>query len=582
MSKGEKLKSILSKFSGLKGLAKWIASILILFVLAIVGTVFYLEKSYPPEQFKEVISQKLKSSGAIEHFELGDLDWGFSLLNLSIRANLKDLKFDLKETPLSAEIARMEFHASLWNLLFLRLPVSLDVYDSKIEVDVTPPNAVLEETAAVSKEEAAVSIKAIPDWLRYLYAHLRIHNASLNIKGMDDYEVSEIQKINLDFVSSGFPGNYNLDLSFEPIASSEKSGVYVSGLTKVKLAGASRLQGGYFVGFSAEEYELNLNENLIVGLGFLEKTPGYKMGFQGGLNFIFSPDLVMRKVEFLNNHLFLSALQINLQAQYSADEGLSLNWALPETRVENLYLPVKYLRLLPFKGIVESKIFIGIPKKKKPTVDWQISLNNLYADVAKVEGVFDSTSSGKLLMSMTTKGRYVEGKIESPKIEVHVDATNAALLFNKGQIQKKQGDRLEILFKSIVKDNILKIQNFKGFIHTLEFQGAGRIKNFSEYMAGQSGDLDFSFITNRIHLRDWSTSLNFLVQSPPLDGFAKIGANFSGPVVLGQDNFEHINWRVDQINLTNMRGSFDPKELIRSGILPKQSYVEGRFQIDLT
>jgi hypothetical protein len=567
------LKIDFKKFGALASAGKFLKWFLVALSATLCGIlvagIFWLYLN-PLSRFEAKIKEKIQAATGAEKVYWRELRWSFTASQLGLGLLGRDLVLENGKGFKRILLPELKASVSVWRLVFLRVPLEVHVKEPLVHL-------------APKKEEnpkADTNIE-IPSSLSYLRLGFRIEKGRVVWDTANENEIYDIKNIDLRSSFSGIPGSFDLKLNFDPVLHIPSKEVIVSKGTEIKLKGALESFAGKLGKFEFTEIDVDLSRNLILAASALEKVPETPLRFGGKASLLVNKDLSVDSFFTTDSRLTLSSLTSKLNVHFTHKEKTRVEVALGRGHYKDLHLPFKHLRSMPMKGAIEWNVVYEKTHGRSPLFDWKISFNNLSSDVSHLDTLVDSSSAGPFIFSLLSEGRYQDGFVLSPRIEMQTTATEAAFSFRNGQIQKRKNEKFEIFMKAFIKDDVLELEKIYGKVHTLDLQGRGKIEKFSSWIKGGPAPAKFAVFSNRVHLRDWSAAFQFINQSPPLEGFFEFAGDLDAQLQQGKDLWSAANWRIDRAYLANVKGVLNSKELMKAGFLDPESALEGAFAINM-
>ncbi len=575
---GSKIPFLGKFFNGVGRTVVWTKyAILISFsvvIILIVGTIIYFNVRPIDTQTKNIVAwmnSRIDNGGVVD---IARLSWSFQPLSLSLGLKVENLtlknyshlesyfcpEMDVQVQPLKALTAKIPVHLSCSKGLarFGKL---------KSDKPFAFPEALWLKKLRITGDFSDYQIEISPELLGYSAINSRL----------------SLENSHLEFRLSGLPGSFDFDLKVGTAMADLGEGDFVAnGPVAAQLEGYFKLANGEPVGIQAEKFNLDFDQWNFKESKLFEKTAGLKLNAH--LPFLMLiENRVPKSIELIEASMKIDALDVDIGGQYSFEAGSgSLRTNIPRAEVKGLRLPVVGLRHSPVTGIVEINSDIQFFPRQQPQGTWRLFFNNVRVKPKILPHVLDRPGQRDVLVSLASEGNFKSGIISTPRLELHVNATESDFYLVDGYLHKPLNDPMELLFKAEVSNDKLMIQKFGIKIHSLQAEGIGSIENVSNlFNREKEGDanLKINFNTNRIRFADWAGYFPS-IKTMPVEGIFELSAAAEGPVNARDDwSLERVSWVVNRATLSKITGVFDSDLHQRLG-LPDSLGLKGPFDLD--
>jgi len=541
---------------------------------------------HPINGYRVFLANWLRQHLDANELRLGDLSWKFSAKTFSFGLQAEHFSFYR-----NASVER--FHAD--GLMLSVAP--LKFFTAKIPLTVTAQGGALKLAAtsfdSLSKEADSNEIKDLPKVsavFRRVYLDFDFHNLSINI---DPKLVSAEKDPNANYhletkrvrgAINGIPGSFEAQV--ETHLDLEWGGALGQAVGPAVLALSGNIQdsNGSLLGANFHKFEANFSDVRMLS-EIVNKKAGQVLKFSSKAQAHFGAKNLISKFEFTGAQFQYEELILN--AELNLDllrHQFEIGWDSGVQDVAAITLPLAYVHGVPFRGIVESKGSLKLSAHAAPEFVTKLSLNNFrlrLKDLAKL-GHVDSPSSGDFQFSLVFELDYKKQLLSAPRIEMQFVGNDTQVELDGGRYVKPRGDSLELLLKAKMLDGNLALDNFSANINNLVLNSRMTIAAFNEFVHGRAGaKYNGDLRTNVVDLSEWTSYLPWF-RKIPLRGAVEGLVAFDGTLGANSLNFSSSSWRIDRLNINNVRGVFEDQK--GSGkplkIEDRDLSVEGPFSLD--
>jgi hypothetical protein len=545
-------------------------------IFAGVGAWFYLR---PLESYRPLILAELKKASGAESVSLGELSWHAGLTDLSLGARVRDVRLERVPGLPLVSLPSVELRIQPIKLLFGKVPVKARVKGGEAviakaaEQAVPTPKQALPESAAPSDVAAG-----------FVRVDLEVDDFAIVVDPAlagSPGEDSTLRLSDLKIRSAivGYPGSFDLDLSGRAEVDLKRRRIVANGPFRVSLEGYSQTEGPKIVGVKISEVSVDLNKMLIGLGGVVEKTDSMECRFDAKAQAILDTTGAPKQFKLDGGVLSLGSVKVDVSGDYGvAAEEASVRWALPRTEVKDFRFPLAVWRHVPVSGIVESA-GVGVMQKGSPRAgNWRVALTQFRIDTAAFKEVLDPSSKGVVSFSFVSEGTLDQGRISSPRTEFQLEGGEAQIEYGRGRFVKPAGHVLSALVKASVQGDRLELEDLSANLHTFQLHGRGFMDGLSGWLQGGKSKVKLNAATNRVDLSGWSGYTAALHKPLLIEGLVEAAGSLDGEIG-GDTGTSGLNWRIDRLNLSNVRATLDEDTPVQLGLAKEDWTVSGPLSL---
>ncbi len=557
---------------------KYTSISLVLILGSVIAALTYYIKKNDPDQHREWVLNRLNQWIPSEEISLRSISWTLSFSDVSFGLRLKDLTFTRARSFERIHFPNLRVSVNFWGAIVSGDPVHIVADDPEIFLR-------KEIAAAGSRRDREQKVEEIlGKWPKFFSSLLRrgsgfqfdIMNGALTVTDESSEELGRqifrMKGLRLDARFGGFPGSADIKVSSELQVEDDSHQLVLLGPWSGRLKGRSSGSSGSIYALQIDSAEIDLSEVNFSAHSYFEKSAKNPLSveFRGNLQFkdtiFLSP---IDSLELLDGKLNYNPLLFTFELRKASESPeFALTWNLPKASRKGVYLPFKGLRSVSTEGVLDSTGTMIIDQRPNSSSGrWRIGINNLRVDMNEFGGEFAiENAGGHFFFSTIFEGEMQGSRVRSPKAEIHIDATPTRFSLASGEFSKPIGDTMNLSARLSVDRHTLLFRDVKFLMNTLDLDATGEWVNYlADPGRSEKRNLSLAFKTNRVNLSDWSSYLQSF-RSVPLQGFVEAAGGF---VVDTRDlsfELDEVEWRLDRMNFTNLRGSLDDLAFSRSKI----------------
>ncbi|MEO5666789.1 MAG: hypothetical protein ABIR96_01885, partial [Bdellovibrionota bacterium] len=536
---------------------------------------------YPAYELRPWVTEKLVSQLKAQSLKVGEMSWDHSLSQLSLGVELKDIEIQKGAWFHSLKVDELRLSFSPIALLTAGTPFNLEANGLDANLKLSSPRRFVRPSKEVPAAPTTKSEQLV-EWTRKLLSYakgykIKLERSKIQLElpvGAEDAQIPNMLQINLQDVDleAELDASWRQKIHLKALAQAgTKSGSWI-------LAGPLGLESQSTLSVREEDipvsldfkkFDLDLSETNFTGWGALERFAPGKFVIQAKPRVLFREEdsqLVIGELISGESHAFLDDLKIDLTSRYQPRKEFQLEWLVGRSEVKSLHLPLKWLRRAPGAGIVSSMGRLQLRERlDNSDFTWRFALNNFKIDAADLATIWgdQNSSSGPVLVSAVSEGRLQNGRLDSPRTEVQIDATAAEWDPPGSVFAKPAGHKAQLLLRMSHDDGGLKVSHLDLEMHTLKLEGQGHLKNLlGLLLSDEAAPYDLSLVSNNVDLSEW-TSLFPSFRKIPLQGFFQTKGDFYGTYDPKDENtWSKIGWNFEKFHLSNIAGAFQRGENI--------------------
>ena len=532
---------------------------------------------YPAYELRPWITQKLVTRLRAQSLRIGDMKWDHSLSQMSLGVALSDIEIQKGAWFNTLKFEELRLSFSPLALFSMGTPFNLEAEGMDADLELRSPR--LAQTATSAEIEAKPSTKQeqLVEWTQELLSHakgykIRVQRSRVRL----DYPVKarkENEHVLVQVSLRDIELKAELDASWKQ--NIELKGVLQAGTDSGSwvLAGPIELDtksvltvknDNVPVALNFREFNLDLSKTNFNGWGVLERFSPGRFAFEAKPQVIFKEEgshLLIGDITSGQANAFLDDLKFDVSLHYQPGKDFEASWLVGRSEVEAFHLPLRWIRRAPGRGIITTTGRLHVRDRlDNSDFSWRLSLNNFKFDSSHLGSIWGDKNSaaGEVLLSAVSEGQLQNGKLDSPRTEIQIDAS--AMRFDPPEafFVKPAENKAQLLLRMSHDAEGLKISNFDLELHSLKAEGRGAVKNLLGYIADEeSAKFDLSVVTNNIDLAEWGSFFPSL-RKVPLQGFFQAKGNVSGSYdPLREKPWSDIDWNIEKFHLSNIKGSFE-------------------------
>lgn len=549
---------------------KWILYMMILPVILVVFVVTGFFLVYPAHELRDWVSVKVQNQLNAQEVAIKDMRWDHSFLKLSLGVRLEGV--DIKKGAWFDNIAAQKIRFSL-------SPLGLFVGGTPFDVEVEGllTDARLRTSSKMNQApEDASSKSRILTWTKSILEYAKGYRLQVKqgeLRFLTEESLKSRDDDRFDFIlrdihlNANFSSSLTQELKLQALIQAGISNRWaVAGPVKLTTSSVLQLEGGTRpVSLNFSRFEADLSQVSMKGWSLLERMAGGVFEVSATPRVLFKEEkseLQIATVLFNDSRARIDDLEIVFSLSHVPDKESSLEWLLGRSEVSELRLPLRGLRRAPGKGIVSSSGRIVIRDRVDTSeATWRLMLNNFRIDSSHLSSIWGDKSSvkGELRLSAVSEGRMKDGKIESPRTEMQLDAADVSWLPPDSNLVKPLGHKAHVLLRVKHENEILRLEQLEVELHTLKFHVNGEATNvLNTLAANESSKVSLSFKSNNVDLSSWTALLpNF--RKLPLQGFFETRGKLSTQLSFEDSAPKMTNtvWNIDKFQLSNIKGSVE-------------------------
>ncbi len=551
-----------------------------LVVLAI-GALVAAMVARPPSHYAAPIEAAIRDSTGAKTVKWSTLKWAVRPLSLGLGVEARDVEISGARAFDSLRAQKLSLVLQPLKILTGRIPAHLEAVAPILALSAAEAIPARNEDPLPPSEGDSGAVPQELPFAKWLPA-LRLTGSIKD--GVVEAGAAaarwRLEGLEIDSRISGLPGTFALRARLNVVSPPQLATTSASGSLDVDLEGFFQLDNGVPVGVKVDRLEVNADHLIVAHAGIVEKPDTLDLSLKTPLFVRLDGGKKVRSAEINDAKLRLGRLNLGLRASHDfSTRESTLAWELARSEVKDLRLPLRILRQIPFAGAVESGGDLRVVDGKVLDGAWRFVLHQMRVEAAELSELIDPSSVGPIHFSFVSEGRMQDGIPSTPRTELQFQGAEARIEIGKGLFAKPKGDRFEGLVRLTAEEDEIRLKNLTLQLHTAEFVSSGSLRGLQALRDGKEATWKLDARTNRVDLSRWSGYSNISSRPPPIEGFLEFGASFDGKT--SGASLDAVSWRVDRLNLSQLKGAFDAESYMKLGLAPENYGITGPFSASL-
>jgi hypothetical protein len=532
---------------------------------------------YPAYELRPWMTEKLVTTLKAQSLRVGDMTWAHSLPRFSLGIALKDVEVQGGAWFHDLKLEELKLSFSPFSLVFEGTPFKLEAkgvdadlkFSSPRDAD---PHAI--EEATVTGPAPTKKAEKLAEWVRKLLAYAKGYKVQLRDSRVkfeipsSDKSVAATRVVLQDMeLDAELDASWRQHIRMEANAQAGSSSASWILAGPVEFSSKSVLavrDGNVPVSLEFSDFEIDLSEANFTGWDVFERFAPGLWKLQAKPRVLFREEeghFLIGEVISGETSVRLDDLKVELNSRYQPGKEFELHWLVGRSEVKEFHLPLKWIRRAPGVGVISSMGRLHVRDRlDNSDFNWRLALNNFKMDSSYLASLWGDkkSSSGPLILSAVSEGRLQNGRLESPRSEIQIEAGDVNWDPPESIFVKPRGAKARLLVRFSHDSEGLKLTTLDADLHSLNVRGTGSVKNLLGYVLDDEAlTVNLDLDTNDVDLSEW-TALFPWFRKVPLQGVFEAKASASAVYDPSKEKRWSLSeWNVEKFHFSNVKGSFE-------------------------